>query len=99
MRSYLKGFNLTIDRWRLGRDEEGWKDMDWYDDSLSSGLNEVKESGPEFISALSWLHWDLEALQCLFSGVTPAIRSVRPSVRIDSGSGFGGSIALQGGTS
>jgi hypothetical protein len=41
MRPYLKGINLTIERWRKGRDEEGWKDYDWYDDFPAVGANGV----------------------------------------------------------
>ena len=32
MRACLKGFHLTLDSWREGRDEEGWKDPKWKED-------------------------------------------------------------------
>jgi hypothetical protein len=62
MRPYLKGLNLTVDRWRPGRDEEGWKDADWYDDFPAVGANEGDATAPEFVSAVPRLRWDLEAL-------------------------------------
>jgi hypothetical protein len=107
MRPYLKGLNLTVVRWRPGQDDEGWKDLDWYDDFPEVGSNESQESAPEFVSAVLRLRWDLEALRSLFSGPTPAVRTLRPSKRIDvrygfvdaSGSGFGGSIEFPGGIS
>ena len=38
---YLKGLHLTLDGWREGRDDEGWKDPGWskfhrHDHNLSS---------------------------------------------------------------
>jgi hypothetical protein len=107
MRPYLKGLNLTIDRWRPGRDVEGWKDMDWCDDYLT--LDEEGNDGeaPPFVNAVPRFRWDLAALKVLFEADVPAVRTIRPSSRIDvrygfgdaSGSGFGGSIALPGGIS
>ena len=34
---YLKGFHLTIEMWRGGRDSEGWKVREGDDVSISSG--------------------------------------------------------------
>jgi hypothetical protein len=76
---YLKGLNLTVDGWRPGQDEEGWKDMEWYDDYPSMGSNEDIKDAPEFVSGVPRLRWDLEALRSLFSGLTPAVRTLRPS--------------------
>jgi hypothetical protein len=107
MRPYLKGLNLTIDRWRPGCDKQGWKDKDWYDNFPMVGTEEGDEEAPEFVTAVPWLQWDLEALKALLEADAPAVRSIRPSMRIDvrygfgdaSAAGFGGSILLPGGIS
>jgi hypothetical protein len=107
MRPYLKGLNLTIDRWRPGRDKQGWKDMNWYDDFPLIDAKRMNEEAPEFVNAVPMLRRDVEALKVLFAADSPAVRTIRPSKRIDvrygfgdaSGSGFGGSIALPSGIS
>jgi hypothetical protein len=78
--------------------------LEWYDNYPAVGVNGVDEVAPEFIWAVPRIRWDLEALWWLFSADTPAIRSIRPCARIDvrygfvdaSGSGFGGSVTLDG---
>jgi hypothetical protein len=60
MRPYLKGIHLTVDSWRLGRDEDGFKDPTWCGPPVESG--EAEPEAPETVKAVKGLSWDLEAL-------------------------------------
>jgi hypothetical protein len=103
MRPYLKGVHLTVDSWRLGRDEDGWKDPTWCGPPVESG--EAEPEAPETVKAVNRLAWDLEALRILFSAGTPAVRTIRPSGVVSviygfgdaSGSGFGSSFTHDNG--
>jgi hypothetical protein len=98
MRPYLKGIHLTVDSWREGRDEEGWKDPGWCGSEDEPG--EVQPEAPEFVEGVKRLGWDLTALRILFSADHPAVRVIRPTSVLSviygfgdaSGSGFGSSF-------
>jgi hypothetical protein len=89
---YLKGLHLTIDGWRQGRDEEGWRCMD-------REAREVEESGdhpesapgdgPILVVAKPRLVQDLEALTLLFHHERPPLRRVRSSTVVEVYYGFG----------
>jgi hypothetical protein len=103
MRPYLKGIHLTVDSWREGRDEDGWKDPTWGGPRVDAG--EAEPEAPETVRAVKRLAWDLEALQILFSAESPAVRTIRPSGVLSviygfgdaSGSGFGSSFTHDNG--
>ncbi len=91
---YVKGFHLTIDAWRPGRDEEGWK--------VTSAGPRIMEGGeieepPVFVRAVPCLKTDILMLLTLLDAPEPPIRYVRSNkinvVLYDfgdaSGSGFG----------
>jgi hypothetical protein len=98
MRPYLKGIHLTVDSWRDGRDEEGWKDPTWCGSAEEPG--EVPPEAPEIVLGVKRLLWDLTALRILFSADHPAVRVIRPTGVLSviygfgdaSGSGFGSSF-------
>jgi hypothetical protein len=103
MRGYLKGIHSTIDSWRENRDEDGWKDPDWFG---STETNPSQDLPPETVLASTRLRWDLEALTVLFDAPSVAIWVIRPSSMITvkygfgdaSGSGFGSSITGESGS-
>jgi hypothetical protein len=101
---FLKGLHLTIDSWRPGRDDEGWKvDLlaDWEDadDLLGSGRT---DQAPAQVQAVPRLARDVECLEVLFRSTTPPLRSIRPTsvstciygFADASSTGFGSSLQL-----
>jgi hypothetical protein len=75
IRPYLKGIHLTVDSWRDGRDEEGWKDPGW-----CGSPGEDQPEAPEFVLGVKRLLWDLTALRSLFSADVPAVRQGHSSI-------------------
>ena len=94
---YLKGLHLTLDGWREGRDDEGWKDPGWSkfhrnDHELSSYLDKA----PTHVDCVRRFKDDMDVLLRLFSGNTPEQVPLRPTchgtlymIGDASGSGFG----------
>ena len=103
MRPYLKGIHLTVDSWRPGRNQEGWKDPAWFGPYIE--LDEAHLQPPRSVRAVNRLAWDLRALLTLFDAVSPAVRIIRPANLLSviygfgdaSGSGFGSSFTHVGG--
>jgi hypothetical protein len=104
--SYLIGYHMTIDSWRQGRDEEGWRlhgkalqkaaeRADW---APSIGYIE----GPQVVRAVPRFWSDLEALEKLTESPTSPLRRIhcRGEGRAfygfgdASGPGFGASIQI-----
>jgi hypothetical protein len=91
---YLKGFHLTLDGWRGGRDSEGWK-------YLSREVREAQERGeptgheeppdaPKTVKAKArLLHTDLPALKRLLAPEEPPKRVVRSRKTAEVYYGFG----------
>jgi hypothetical protein len=103
---FLKGLHLTIDSWRPGRDDEGWKadlvpEWDDYDDDLS-GANVVAGPTPTQVRAVPRLAQDMTSLADLFQSATPSRRAIRPTsistciygFADASATGFGSSLQL-----
>jgi hypothetical protein len=110
MTSYLIGFHMTIDSWRRGRDEEGWRlpltawrtvensNNDWM------GVEEVapEEEAPVTVSAVPRLRHDVEALLKLLEPERPPLKRVRAKATAKvyygfgdaSGCGFGATIQI-----
>jgi len=106
---YLKGHHTTIDSWREGRDEEGWKltqgsqEQSWLDvlnHHLWSGKISEEEfdeiyqsqasldSPPEFVIPTMRLFDDVEILEAIFDGDTPARLPIRHTKAADVYFGF-----------
>jgi hypothetical protein len=75
MRPYLKGLHLTIDGWRPGRDDKGWKDAELFRKFPMEVLEIEGSTAPNFVFAVPRLRWDLEALRTLFAASAPAVRT------------------------
>jgi hypothetical protein len=104
--SYLKGIHLTLDSWRPGRDQEGWK--------ILNAIHHFKEAGPvfdedthapEYVQGVPRLKGDLQALAQLFSTLHPPRRVIRSSMVLmalygfgdASGEGFGSTLSTPSG--
>lgn len=93
---YLKGLHLTIDSWRPGRDEEGWKSQGsgsqgFWDDELQLWieLGEDLTEAPALVRAVPRLEGDLKALALLLAATTPPLRRVRAKSIMSASYGFG----------
>ncbi len=99
MKPYLKGFHLSLEMWRGGRDVEGWKMQDLPDnESNQAGYATpqeekgiVRERGPAsgLTTAVPRLKNDLEALLVLTSAPTPTRWVVRQHELVTAVYGFG----------
>ena len=75
---FLKGLHLTIDSWRPGRNDEGWKvdlHADWEvaeDDLRSAATNRA----PVQVQAVPRLAQDVKSLATLFQSPTPPRQSI-----------------------
>lgn len=87
---YLKGIHLTLDSWREGRDEDGWKRI-----GHKGGQTEfVTKDAPVRVSAVPRLEADLSALILLTEGEKPPLRRVRSKKVISLYYGFGDASAV-----
>ena len=91
---YLKGFHLSDDAWRSGRDRDGWKvggllenTDEQFDESNFYQNDELYEAYPEAVGAskppamirpVSRLREDVRILQLFFNAPTPVQVIVRP---------------------
>ena len=106
---YLKGIHQTLDSWRLGRNEDGWKLSceELSDLSISGGYEiskEVEERAPVKVKAVSLHHNHLVAMKALLADEEPYC----PFVRVEkngwvgygmsdvSGDGFGVAFFIDG---
>lgn len=86
MATYLKGLHLTIDGWRDGRDDEGWKLAHW------EGTGDERGE-PVEVKAVPRLIDDVRALEYLTSGVRPPKRKARMDKSAQVLYGFGDASA------
>jgi hypothetical protein len=84
MTPYLKGLHLTVDSWRAGRDDEGWKTFRAVVDGVLAGGGPegeecvMEEPGsPDFVEAVPRLEQDLSCLEALTESSAPAERVIR----------------------
>jgi hypothetical protein len=80
---YLKGFHLSIDGWRKGRDSEGWKYLSQEaQEEMEKGTYEDHTMAPEAPKKVKAKHrlkqCDVPALMKLFELEDPPKRLVRP---------------------
>jgi len=66
--SYLKGIHLTLDSWRPGRRDDGWKDIGEY---LPSEGESAEILPPASVVGVPRLSSDLRALTTLFNPLNP----------------------------
>jgi hypothetical protein len=105
MKPYLKGMHLTLDSWRPGRDDEGWR----YSNSVFRTIeatgrfiitDDDSSQGPERVLAVPLLREGLHALMSLTSDDKAPLRVVRVKNMVyvfygfgdASGKGFGSSF-------
>ena len=81
---YLKGIHLTLDSWRTGRDQHGWKlkfnarrNMENIILSSNSLEDKIETKAPRTVNAVPRLADDLEALWEFFKPDSPPWRFVR----------------------
>jgi hypothetical protein len=90
---YLKGMHLTLDGWRKGRDDEGWKLVGREArEALDAGEDTGKDEGsncPKRIKGKPRLLRDMQALLELFSAPSPPKRRIRSKHLIEVYYGFG----------
>jgi len=93
---YLKGLHLTLDGWREGRDDEGWKDLVWYKFHRTDRPKSHQETAPTCVACVDRLKTDLDVLLDFFDDDTPYALPLRPTsygtmyiVGDASGTGFG----------
>ena len=104
MRPYLKGFHLSLEMWRGGRDAEGWKlkptprvhvrpgeDNEFELESTLEEKGFVQERGPSsgFTPVVPRFRTDLEALLLLTASPSPVKRIVRRKELVTVVYGFG----------
>jgi hypothetical protein len=100
---FLKGIHLTLDSWRPGRDDDGWRIPDW--EANLELPTTSSASAPEFVRPVTRFGDDLNCLEELFAPAVPPQRVVRSSDIatciygfVDaSGTGFGSSLLVPGG--
>ena len=97
---FLKGMHLTLDGWRINRDDQMWKlpRDEWVDLGTTAPL---PQSPAQLIPA-PWLRNDLEVLQSLLAPSVPPFCLIQPSQSWEivysfadaSSAGFGSSYLL-----
>jgi hypothetical protein len=81
--SYLIGFHMTIDSWRPGRDDKGWRmsQVLWQqmqkDDEEWSQEEVAKEDIPILVKAVPRFQADIAALLRLMKGEHPSLKRAR----------------------
>ena len=106
---YLKGIHLTLDGWREGRDDEGWKliGVDWNEGVDDPSLIEEESDGdspPCKVKPVPRLKDDVEALSLLTESKLAPKRVIRNSRVVTvvygfgdaSGKGFGTGLKIEG---
>jgi hypothetical protein len=108
--TYLKGIHLTLDGWRSGRNDDGWK-RSWADTEQlrrhgdpEEAMKVIREEAPSLVIPVSRLEQDLMALLALTNPLVPPERAVRSKHLLQvcygfgdaSGEGFGSIILLDG---
>jgi hypothetical protein len=68
MTPFLKGFHLTLDGWRLGRDNDLWKTNELLEDHDISHRADQDGGPPEWVTPAPRLQDDLLALEAMFQG-------------------------------
>lgn len=92
IKPFLKGIHLTIDGWRPGRNDDGWKERtpQWNAElgCMLPGADESPEA-PALVRAVPRLHADLKVLSKMTEGFLPPTRIIRPKKSVSVRFGFG----------
>ena len=108
LQPYLMGFHLSIDSWRPGRRDDGWRESSQVIQKLKDDgdwtYHGPEDRGPKLVTPAPRLARDIEALQSMCQSTAPPIRYPRPSKQCKvfygfgdaSGSAFGSSILMMG---
>jgi len=91
---YLKGIHLTLDGWRDGRDNEGWKWVkpkeEMEEDMFSEAVyGEAQDSAPENVVPVPRLASDIAALVELTVPLQPPKHTIRSKASLSVAYGFG----------
>ena len=86
---YLKGIHLTLDSWRDGRDDDGWKRVGYRGEAVFT-----TKGAPALVDAVPRLQDDLFALSLLTQGEEPPLRRVRSKKVFSIYYGFGDASAV-----
>lgn len=91
MTPYLIGYHMTIDSWRPGRDEEGWRQAEPSEGVAAFEEARMEESseGPEFVRPVPRFRDDLSALQRLTAAEVPLRMRARARKAAGAFYGFG----------
>ena len=99
MMPFLRGFYLTMNSWREGRDKQGWKlPAAAYEammaETTGNGswkcpVHSAKYRGPEKVKASSLLFEHLSALEALFKSEEPTLRLIRGASIVEAAYVFG----------
>jgi hypothetical protein len=87
---YLKGIHLTLDSWRPGRDQEGWKVLNAIQHYKDEGpMVDLDLHPPKSVVGVPRLKGDHQALAELFSTTHPPRRVIRSTTILMALNGFG----------
>jgi len=104
---FLKGMHLTVDSWRVGRDDEGWHMSRREVEAMLASRGEeaaelipLEPDAPEKVYPVPCLERDLLSLEALMESNQPAERVIRAKTTVHvvygfgdaSGTGFGSSL-------
>ena len=104
---FLKGLHLTVDSWREGRDDEGWRMARCEIEAMlasrgdeAADLIQLEPKAPDRVFPVPRLERDLLSLEALMEGDQPAERVIRAKTTVHvvygfgdaSGTGFGSSL-------
>jgi hypothetical protein len=107
---YLKGIHLTLDSWRSGRNNDGWKRTRANMENLRRNgcpeetMKPLSDEAPRIVMHVPRLEQDLKALLTLTDPLVPPKRAIRSKHLLQvcygfgdaSGEGFGSIILLDG---
>ena len=99
---YLKGIHQTLDSWRVGRSDDGWKYKQTRDlevDRLQNKYVQTYDDHPEFVKPAPLLEEHVSALKVLFDSDLPHVRRARPLNNFMASYGFGDASGMGFGVS
>jgi len=93
---FLKGLHLTVDSWRVGRDDEGWRMSHLQIEAMLAARGEeaaelipLESEAPEKVFPVPCLEQDLLSLEALMKADQPAERVIRAKTTVHVVYGFG----------
>ena len=74
---YLRGLYMTMNRWRPGRDEDGWRDLMWFR-LFRERRKPQHEKPPKWVECYPRVKDDMSILMDFFSSESPPKIPIRP---------------------